>query len=48
MLIFYHVWSHPLIKGIISFYLETLKIEAATVFCQFQAISSRDRNRFPK
>jgi len=37
-----------MLKGVISFYLETLKLEAATVFCQFQPISSRDRNRFPK
>lgn len=47
-LIFYPIWSHPLIKGVIPFYLETLKLEAATVFCRFQAISERDRNRFPK
>lgn len=48
MIIFYPIWSHPLIEGIIYFYVEKLKIEAATVFCQFQAISSRDKNRFPE
>lgn len=47
-LLFNPVWSHPVIKGVVSFYLEASEMRAAPVFCQLQAVSSRDGDRFPK